>query len=336
VAVVGRSGAPVFLTGATGFIGGRLARALSARGYRLRCLVRDPARADALRELGAELVRGDAADGAVLADAMSDVELACHVAGRYDLGRVDARAMERVNVGGTRAFVEALRRSPVQRAVYVSTTAALGPVEHGEGDEQSENRGPYRSVYERTKTEAHRIARAAQQEGLPLVIACPALVYGPGDVGPSGRAIEDVLRHRIPGLPSRPSWYSYVHVDDLVAGLIAALERGTAGATYVFSGEHATTTRFTEMAAALGGTWVSPLRIPPVLVRATGVLMDAVSRLTGARLPISRELADMAAAGDRWVHSYRRAALELGYAPRTLAEGMPETVRWVKERITGS
>jgi dihydroflavonol-4-reductase len=325
-----QDGARVFLTGATGFIGGRLARALSARGYRLRCLVRSRSRAADLAALGAELVVGDAADARALAQGLENARFAYHLAGSYDLGVVDAAAMQNVNVEGTRAFLAALRAASVERAVYTSSTAALGPVAAGEGDETLEYHGPYPSVYHRTKTEAHHLARAAQREGAPLIIVCPALVYGPGDEGPSGRYLRDVLKHRVPGLATRPTWFSYVHVDDVVDGMIAACERGTIGATYVLSGEHATANDFTRMIARAGDTWAPPLRFPQAMIRMTGVLMDAIGRVSGVRLPISRELADVAANGERWLHSHARATAELGYAPRPLAAGLAETVRAVR------
>ncbi|HSJ31735.1 MAG TPA: NAD-dependent epimerase/dehydratase family protein [Longimicrobiales bacterium] len=325
-------GALVYMSGATGFIGGRLARALSARGYRLRCLVRSPERATGLTALGAELVVGDAADEAVVARALAGVRLACHLAGTYDLGAVDEMAMERVNVGGTRAFIAALRTAGVERAIYTSSTAALGPAT-GVGSDDDVYNGPYPSIYHRTKTEAHHLARAAQREGLPLVIVCPALVYGPGDEGPSGRYVKDVLRHRVPGLSTKPAWFSYAHVDDVASGMVAALERGRPGATYVLSGEHASVNDFTQRIAKLGGTWAPPLRVPPFMIRLTGSLMDALGGVLGKRLPVSRELAETAATGERWVHSHARASAELGYAPRSLDEGLPETVRDAQAQI---
>lgn len=324
----------VFLTGGSGFIGGRLARALVARGYRLRCLVRAPERAADLAVLGAELVVGDIADEMVVRKGMSGARYAMHLAGTYDLGVVDESAMKRANVDGTRTFLDVLRATPsVERAVYTSTTVALGPAKQGEGREDAVHRGPFVSVYERTKTEAHHLAVDAQRHGAPLIIVCPALVYGPGDQGPSGRYVQDVLRHRIPGLSLRPAWFSYVHVDDVVDGMVAALERGRIGATYVLSGEHASVNDFTKRVARLAGTWGPPLRVPPFMVRLMGVVMDAASRRLGRRLPVSRELADTAATGARWIHSHEHATRELGYAPRSLDQGLPETVRDAQAQI---
>lgn len=318
----------VFLTGATGFIGSRLAMRLAERGWRLRCLVRSGSRTEPLRELGAELVEAELTDADALARAMAGAELAYHLAGVYDLGPVDAARMERVNVGGTRAFLEAVERSAIPRAVDVSTTLALGPVASGRGDETTEHAGEPRSAYERTKLEAHRLAVAAQRRGLPVIIACPANVYGPGDEGPNGRFIRDLLRGRLPGLSLSPAWFSYVHVDDVAEGLVLVGERGKPGGTYVLGGEERSVNEFAREVAARGGKRPPLLRFPAFLVRATGTILDAASRLTGLRFPISRENADTAGAGLRWLHSHARTTRELGWVPRGLESGLPETVAW--------
>lgn len=322
----------VFLTGATGFIGGRLAAALAARGYRLRCLVRDPSRAGALRELGAELVAGDVTAQPVLEQALADADVAFHLAAIYDVGIVDAAALERVNVGGTRAFLDAVKASGISRAVHVSTTAALGPVASGVGDERSRYDGPYPTVYHRTKTRAHELALSAQAAGLPLVVACPAYVYGPGDAGTAGSGLVDLLRGRLPALPRDPAWYSFVHVDDVVDGLIAMAARGRIGETYVLGGEHASLNDFLEQAARAGGARAPRLRIPNALAIASGALLDAVSRATGIRFAITRERMASATAG-RWLHSHEKSVRELGYAPRSLAEGLPETMAWTRAQM---
>ncbi|HSL69920.1 MAG TPA: NAD-dependent epimerase/dehydratase family protein, partial [Longimicrobiales bacterium] len=164
----------VYLTGATGFIGNRLARLLAARGDRLRCLVRASSQTDRLGRVGAELVVADITDAAAQEEGMRGCDVAYHLAAVYDLGVVDHSALERANVEGTRAFLQALERSAVGRAVYVSTTAALGPAVNGMGDRLTEYGGPYPSVYHRTKAAAHGLARAAQTRGARLIIACPA------------------------------------------------------------------------------------------------------------------------------------------------------------------
>jgi len=315
----------ILLTGATGFIGGRLAAALARRGNRLRCLVRSASKGEQLRGLGAELIEGDVADQTVLATAMPGAHAAFHLAAIYDLGIVDATEMQRVNVGGTRAFLDAARTAQTPRVIYVSTTAALGPANGDQPDDDADWNGPYPSVYHRTKAEAHRLARHAQINGLPLLVVCPAFVYGPDDTGPGGRFLRDVVRGRMPGLLAEPGWYSYVHVDDVVAGLIAALDRGSTGATYVLSGEHTSVNDFAARAARIAGVRPPRLRLPNALASATGAFLDLIARPTGLRFPITRETV-AASDGLRWLHSHDRATRELGWSPRSLDAGLPETV----------
>src|SRR5690606_32725001 len=119
-------------------------------------------------------------------------------------------------------------------------------------------------------------------------IACPAFVYGPGDRGPGGRFTADLLAGRVPGLLSTPAWFSYVHVDDVVDGLLRAGIGGPPGAVYVLSGEHASVNDFAERVCAIAGVRPPRLRFPAGLAWVTGAVLDVVSRLTGLRFPISR------------------------------------------------
>lgn len=331
----GRAGAePIaFLTGATGFIGSRVARLLRERGYRLRCLVRASSDTKDLERAGAELVCGELHDAAVLARGLDGAALAIHMAGAYEMGLVDVAALERTNIEGTRAFIAAVERAGTPRAVYVSTTAALGPVPEGEGDETTEHPGDrYRSTYERTKTEAHRLAVAAQRRGVPLIIVCPAVVYGPGDRSPHALFMMDLIRGRVPGLPTRPAWWSYVHVDDVAEGIVAAAERGRPGETYVLSGEHMRMDEFARRVARLAGRRPPPFRFPAPVLRISATLMDVIARVTGLRTSINRENVEMVN-GWRWLHSHAKATRELGWVPRPLAEGLPETVAWLRAQL---
>ena len=315
----------IYVTGATGFIGDRLTRRLLARGEKVRCLVRAPQRADRLQALGAELMVGDVADEQAHRDGLRDAKLAFHLAAIYDVGIVDAAALDKTNIQGTRAFLDAIEKAGTARAVYVSSNVAFGPSNRGEREPRDAYAGPYPSHYHRTKAEAHRIARAAQERGLPVVIVCPAFVYGPGDNGPGGRFVRDILRRRVPALLTRPASFSFVHVDDVVDGLIAAAERGRIGETYVLTGEAATMNEYADRVAKLGGTRAPLLRMPTALARVTGALLDVIARPTGLRFPITRE-AVATTSIDQWLHSHERATRDLGYHPRPLDQGLPETV----------
>jgi nucleoside-diphosphate-sugar epimerase len=315
----------IYITGATGFIGERLARRFLERGDKVRCLVRAPQRAEKLQALGAELMVGDVTDPKAHADGMRDAQLAYHLAAIYDVGVVDHAALQRTNVDGTRAFISAAHQTGIARAVYVSTTAALGPFNGGDREPREAYAGPYPTEYHRTKADAHRVAREAQAEGLPLVIVCPAYVYGPGDNGPGGRFLQDLLRGRVPALLTTPATFSYVHVDDVADALVAAGARGKVGEVYLLTGEAASVNEFADRAARLGGTRAPFLKFPTPLARATGAILDVIARPTGLRFAISRESVATASNAE-WLHTHERATRDLGYHPRTLDAGLPETV----------
>jgi dihydroflavonol-4-reductase len=313
------SGRLIYVTGANGFIGSRVAEQLIRRGDEVRALVRSRARGSALEALGAELVIGDVSDRAVHEQGLAGASGAIHLAAIYDIGIVDSAALQRSNVEGTCAFLAAAEAAGTPRIVYTSTTAALGPANGTEPVEAYE--GPYHSEYHRTKSEAHRLARAAQKKGLPLVIVCPSFVYGPGDGGPAGRFIEDIEKRRLPALLSAPSQFSYVFVDDVVDGLIAALDSGNSGEVYVLSGEATDMNDFAARVAKRLGVQPPRLRMPVVLAKPAARIMDAVSRVTGIRFPITREAVETTSVHP-WVHAHERATRDLGYEPRSIQKGL--------------
>ncbi|HUP88633.1 MAG TPA: NAD-dependent epimerase/dehydratase family protein [Longimicrobiales bacterium] len=315
----------IYVTGATGFIGSRVARRFLERGEKVRCLVRNAARATELQRLGAELVTGDLADEATHLRAIDGARAAIHLAAIYDLGLVDRGALERTNVDGTRAFLNAAEKSGIDRTIYISTTVALGPVVSQPTEPVEAYDGPYHSVYHETKSEAHRLARAKQRAGVPLIIVCPSFVYGPGDDGPGGRFIRDIAGRKLPALLSAPSSFAYVYVDDVADGIIAALDRGVPGETYLLTGPFATMNEFAQSVARTAGVKAPRMRMPVGVARALGAMLDPVARLTGIRFPITAE-GIRTTAIDRWLHTHERAKRDLGYAPRSLDSGLRETV----------
>lgn len=323
----------VLLTGATGFIGGRLAERLHARGDRLRCVVRSEERGRLLREqLDAEIIVCPLTDAATLAKAMEGCELAYHLAAIYDIGVVDPVGLEQTNVAGTRAFLVAARQSGLPRAVYVSSTVALGPAAASDPPRSREYEGPYPSVYHRTKAHAHRLAREAQERGEAVVIACPSFVYGPGDNGPGGRFLQDLIQKRVPALLMNPAWFSFVHVDDVAAGLEAIGERGRSGQSYVLSGENLSMNGFAALVAEQAGVRLPRLRFPPILAAATGGALDLITRLTGWRFPITREGVATTARSE-WLHTHSATTAELGWHPRSLRAGLPDTIQSARTRM---
>jgi dihydroflavonol-4-reductase len=156
---------------------------------------------------------------------------------------------------------------------------------------------------------------------MPLVIVCPAFVYGPGDGGPAGRFIEDIGKRRVPALLSAPAHFSYVFVDDVVDGLIAALDIGKAGEVYILSGEATDMNDFAARVAKRLGVRAPRLRLPVIIARPVARVMDAISGVTGIRFPLTREAVNTTAVV-HWLHTHERATRDLNYKPRSLDKGL--------------
>ena len=304
----------VFVTGATGFVMGAVARALRARGDAVTALVRAPSRAASLSAIGCDLVAGDVVDPTAAVADLRRCDALIHGAAIYEIG-VSAerrRAMEETNVTGTRRMLDAAKAAATSRIVYVSTIAAFGNT-HGEivAEGHRPTSAPT-SAYEDTKRRAHQIALEAARGGAPIVIVQPGQVYGPNDhsaVGANFRALADGrLRYRA----FEDLGLNLVHVDDLADGILRALDRGRVGECYVLGGEITTLGDAYRTVATASGR---PL---PAFV-----LPAAIARLAGRLIPSMREVVSSADGVTFWATD-AKARAELGTTPRNLASGMRE------------
>jgi len=305
----------VFVTGATGFVMGAVARALRARGDAVTALVRPQSRPAMLTAIGCELVAGDVIDPSDAIGELRRCAALIHGAAIYEIGVTveRRRAMEEANVTGTRRILDAARTAGTPRIVYVSTIAAFGNTHGAVVAEGHEPTSPPTSAYEDTKRRAHEIALEAARNGLPIVIVQPGQVYGPNDhsaVGANFRALADGrLRYRaFEGLG-----LNLVHVDDLADGILRALDRGRPGECYVLGGEIATLGEASRAVAGATGRHLPPLVIP-----------SAIVRLAGRLIPSMREVVSSADGVTFWATD-EKARRELGTIPRGLAEGMRNT-----------
>ncbi len=213
------------ITGATGFVGGALARQLRDAGHEVRALVRDPSRATALSALGVELVPGDLDDTAALDRLCADVDGLFHVAGWYKLGQRDPSVGDRVNVEGTRNVLAAAQRAGVPKVVYTSTLAVNSDT-HGEVYDETLPAHRRRTSATTTAPRPRRteVAERFAADGLPVVIVQPGLVYGPGDTAQTGALIAQVVAGKRPQVPAGGG-VCWAHVDDVAAGHVLAMEQ---------------------------------------------------------------------------------------------------------------
>ena len=318
----------VFLTGATGFIGGHVARKLRERGDDVRALVRSTAKGAELEALGCELVVGDLSDDAAITSGLEGCDAAIHGAAVYEVGIPESehRAMYEANVLGTERVLRAALAAKTPKVVYVSTVAAFGNT-HGEVvDESYEHPGKeFTSYYEQTKYEAHRVAkRLIAEEGLPCVIVQPGGVYGPDDHSAIGTQINQFLAGKMPLIAFPELGMNMVHVDDVAAGILLALDQGDPGESYVLGGEITTMRGLITTVANVAG------KRPPKRAMPTGLLklMTPAGPLVGKVMgqpPNLRELISSADGVTFWAKQ-DKAEAQLGYSPRGLETGMRETL----------
>ena len=317
----------VFVTGGTGFIGHHVIRMLRERGDEAIALVRSPEKAGALRDLGSEVVAGDLSDRGRIASVMAGCDAAIHGAAIYKVGipASERDGMRQANVVGTANTLGAAMDVKVPRVVYISTIAAFGNT-HGEiVDESYDHPGDtFTSYYEETKYEAHQIAKGLIAEGLPCVIVQPGGVYGPDDHSAIGKQILDFAAGRMPLVPFPDLGMSLVHVEDVAAGVLLALDKGETGQSYVLGGEITTLRGLMDSTAKVAGTREPRGNIPTGLMKAIAPAGPIVGKILG-QPPNLRELISSSDGVTFWASS-GKAESELGYNPRPLERGLRETL----------
>lgn len=309
-----------FVTGATGFLGGALVRALRVRGDEVVALVRNRSRAAAL---DAELVDGDLSDPGWLTEQMRGVDSVFHLAALYEVGIPRARrpAMFEVNVRGTENVVDAAVTAGISRTVYVSTINAFGNTHGRIVDETYERPGrDYVSYYDETKHLAHLAVRERIKRGAPVVIVQPGAIYGPGDHSELGAQLELARTGKLKLLALADVGVNAVHVDDVAAALLLAHDRGRVGESYVIGGEITRLRDLIAIVARQAGRRPPRLELPTPLVKLMIPLGPLVGRVMGTG-PNLRELVAAADGVTYWA-SDGKARRELGHAPRPLEEGL--------------
>jgi dihydroflavonol-4-reductase len=313
-----------FVTGATGFLGGRLVAKLRERGDDVVALVRTRRGA---RLLDAELVHGDLSDREALGRAMDGCDGVFHLAARYEVGipASERDAMYETNVHGTANVLDAAVDAQVPRIVYVSTVNVFGNTHREIVDETYERPGgDYVSAYDWTKHVAHEIARERIELGAPIVIVQPGAIYGPGDHSELGGQLEQARRGKLRMRALSGVGVNAVHVDDVVEGILLAYDRGRLGESYVLGGEVTTLDEMIDIVARLSGKSAPRVRLPTAAIRLAAPLGPLVGRVMGTGLNL-RELISASDGVTYWATD-EKARTELGYAPRDLETGLADLI----------
>jgi dihydroflavonol-4-reductase len=324
------SEAPTLVTGATGFVGSAVARALLARGHLLRLLVRPGGDRRNVAGLAAELAEGDLTDPASLARAVQGCRALVHVAADYRLWVPDPAAMLRANVDGTRALLLAAQSAGVERMVYCSSVAALGLTGDATPADETTPVDPGKivGVYKRSKYLAEQAVLAlVRDHAMPVVIVNPSTPVGPRDIKPTptGKMIRDAATGRMPAYVE--TGLNIVHVDDVAEGHALALERGVVGERYILGGEDFSLGALFAAVAQAAGRKPPRLKLPLAPLYPVALACEALARF-GVEPVVTRET--LAMASKTMFFSSAKARAQLSYAPRPAIRAIEDAVAWFR------
>jgi dihydroflavonol-4-reductase len=315
------------VTGATGLIGSHVTRLLVERGDQVRVAVRPESSPRGIDRSEIEVVRADIRDRRAIRRALKDVERLFHVAGTTSLVLPRGQVFS-INLEGTRIVLEEALRAGVERAVYTSSVAAVGPASHGKPADESNvwDAGRYAIPYVDSKHEAEITALRLVARGLPLVIVNPSHVLGPGDPGRSSTAlVRRFLRRQIPAYVD--GTMNIVGVEDVARGHLLADEQGTVGDRYILGNRNFTLDRLFADLGRLSGVEPPPIKLPLTVALAMASAAERIPRLRG--LPTATEVR---ASSLNWAFVNSKAKRELGWRTSPHEDSLEATIAWYRER----
>jgi dihydroflavonol-4-reductase len=322
----------VFLTGATGFVGSALARKLAAAGYSLRLAVRATSKRDNLEGVAGEVVVADMRDRAALAAAMKGARYVFHVAADYRLWAKDPGEIVRNNVEGTAAVMGAALKAGVERIVYTSSVATLKPHDDGTPADETSRHTPETAIgaYKKSKVLAERLVeKMISEDRLPAVIVNPSTPIGPRDIKPTptGRIIVEAAKGRIPAFVD--TGLDIVHVDDVAAGHILALQKGRVGESYILGGEDVFFRDMVGEVARLAGRKPPTVCLPRLPLFPVAWIAEAAAKITGKE-PFAT-VDGLKMAKYHMFFSSAKAGADLGYGARPWRKAVQDAFVWFRE-----
>lgn len=323
--------AKVLVTGANGFLGSWLVKALLNEKLEVFALVRKSSDLSELRDVACHYVYGDVTDLASLLESFKGIDAVFHLAGLIAYKNSERKKMELINVEGTRNVIQACIQSQVKRLIHLSSVVAIGASfdhHHILNENSVYNLSHLNLGYFETKRQAERLVlEAVQKNKLDAVILNPSTIYGAGDAKKGSRSTQlKVAQARFPFYTS--GGVNVVAVEDVVAGIISAWKIGKTGERYILCGENFLIKDLFKLIAQAAGVPPPKIKIPDLLLHLLGIIGDLFNKL-GFRFPVSRENA-WTATLYHWFDS-AKAQQELGFKPGSSREALKRSVRWMKD-----
>ena len=321
----------VLVTGATGFIGGNVARALQDRGYEVVALVREGSSTLTLEDTGIPRVQGDVRDRGSVAEALKGCRAVVHCAAMYTFWARDPRLIHETNIVGTRNVLEEALKAGVERCVYTSTVSTVGIPKDGLGSE--ETRPSSKELvghYKRSKYRAEMEALDLAGKGLPVVVVNPTAPVGPWDVKPTptGRMVLGFIRGKTPAYIN--TGMNVVDVEDVAAGHVMALEKGRPGERYLLGNENMTLQQVFKLLAEVSGRSAPKVRLPIWLAMGAGYVDQLVEGVVLGREP-AIPLEGLKVSRKPMFVCCDKAVRELGMPQSPVQGALEKAVKWFRD-----
>jgi dihydroflavonol-4-reductase len=321
----------ILVTGASGFLGAAIANTARAAGYPVRVLIRTSSPRTNIHRLD-QVTVGDLRDRESIAAALRGVRYLVHAAADYRLWSLSPDDMLRTNVDGTRTLMEEALRAGVERIVYTSSVATLKARPDGEPSDETSPLDAQSAVgaYKYSKVVAERaVETMVAEHGLPAIIVNPSTPIGPGDARPTptGRIIIEAAAGRMPGYVD--TGLNLVHVDDVAAGHLAALEKGRIGQRYILGGQDVLLGDMLREIARLVGRSPPRLRLPRLAIFPIAYGAEAIAHFTGREPFVTTT--GLRLAKDRMFFTSAKAERELGYRARPYGQALAEAIAWFRQ-----
>ncbi|GGA61671.1 dihydroflavonol-4-reductase [Edaphobacter acidisoli] len=319
----------VFITGATGFVGGHVARHYAAEGAELRLLTRQTSRLDSLAGLNAETVVGDLREPEKLRSALNGCDALVHVAADYRLWVRDPKEMYAANVDGTRELLRLARECGVERVVYTSSVATMGFKADGTivNEDTPVSLADMIGHYKRSKFLAEQEAIRAAQTGQHVMILNPTTPIGPGDVKPTptGRIIVDFLNKKFPAYVD--TGLNLVDVDEVARMHVVALDRGTPGERYILGGENLTLKQILDRMSSITGLPSPKMKVPHAVAMAFAFFDETITGKLRGKEP--RATVEAVRMGKKMMFaSSAKAERDLGFKVLPIYQALRGAIDW--------
>lgn len=319
----------VFITGATGFVGGHVARQYAAEGASLHLLTRQTSRLDSLSGIDAEMVKGDLREPKKLRSALDGCDALVHVAADYRLWVRDPKQMYAANVDGTRELLKLAREAGIQRVVYTSSVATMGFQADGTivNEETPVALTDMIGHYKRSKFLGEQEAIQAAKAGQHVIILNPTTPIGPGDAKPTptGRIIVDFLNKKFPAYVD--TGLNLVDVDEVARMHLAALERGTPGERYILGGENLTLKQILDRMSSITGLPSPTTKVPHSVAMAFAFFDETVTGKLRGKEP--RATVEAVRMGKKMMFaSSAKAERELGFRVMPVYPALRAAIDW--------